>query len=148
MAKNYHLQTPFKCESLKFHVFIMQNVTQINWIYFTEKHPRIYVFTEWVNNGGWLSFLFFFPPLFFLGFIRYNELLSCIIFSSCFSMKLSVVLSLGGTLLPTNDNHQSLPLGKRNKLLIILTPMLTWRQCLSPSCLELCNLAVANKLWP
>lgn len=93
-----------------------------------------------------VDFLSFF--LFFLGFIRYNELLSCIIFSSRCSMELSVVLSLGGTLLPTNDNHQSLPLGKRNKLLIILTPMLTWRQCLSPSYLESCNLTVANKLWP
>lgn len=30
MDKNYHLQTLLKCENLKFHVFIMQNVTQIN----------------------------------------------------------------------------------------------------------------------
>lgn len=60
-----------------------------------------------------------------LSFIRYNELLSCIIFSSSLGMKLSVVLSLGGTLLPTNDNHQTAPLGKRNKHLIILTPVLT-----------------------
>lgn len=85
------------------------------------KSFRIYVFAERVNNSGRPPF-----PFFFLGFIRYNESLSCIIFSSCLGAELSVVLSLGGTLLPTNDNHQKPPFGeKMNKLLIILTPMLT-----------------------